>query len=53
MASCTGVMLGVPDEKISFEDDTSNAWTTNKFGGIPVSNTIIFRAHVCINLHTN
>ncbi len=42
MASCSGVMLGIPDEKISFEDDISNPWTTNKFGGVPVSQIIIF-----------
>lgn len=37
MASRAGVMLGIPDEKITFEDNISNAWTTNKFGGVPVS----------------
>jgi hypothetical protein len=52
MASCRGVMLGVPDEEISFEDDKSNTWTTNKFGGVPVS-TIIFRAEGCVNTHKN
>jgi hypothetical protein len=53
MASCRGVMLGVPDEQISFEEDKSNTWTTNKFGGVPVSNTIICRAEGCVNTHKN
>ena len=48
MASCIGVMLGVPDEKVSFEDDISNAWTTNKFGGVPVSKTITLRRYLSL-----
>ena len=50
MASCIGVMLGVPDEKVSFEDDISNAWTANKFGGVPVSKTITLRRYLFLML---
>ena len=37
MASRIGVMLGVPDGKIAFEDAMDITWSTNKFGGDPVS----------------
>ena len=41
MASRLGVMLGIPDGKIAFEDAMNNTWSTNKFGGFPVSLMIL------------